>query len=120
MLSAFPAGPIIDRVGRKWAIVFSLAGHGLIYLSYPHADTYAFTAVLMGLTGFVTPLNSVGSDAMLADLIPADQRANAYALRRMAHNAGIAVGPAIGGLSPQPPITTLSWARRSGWAPTPR
>jgi len=97
LLSAFLAGPIIDRVGRKWAIVFSLAGHGLIYLSYPHADTYAFTAVLMGLTGFVTPLNSVGSDAMLADLIPADQRANAYALRRMAHNAGIAVGPAIGG-----------------------
>lgn len=97
LFSAFLAGPIVDRLGRKWVMVVGLAAHGLIYLSYPAANTYAFTALLMGLTGFITPLFRVGSDAMLADLVPPAGRADAYALMRMAHNAGISIGPAIGG-----------------------
>ncbi len=97
LFSAFLAGPIVDRLGRKWVMVVGLAAHGLIYLSYPMANTYAFTALLMGLTGFITPLFRVGSDAMLADLVPPARRADAYALMRMAHNAGISIGPAIGG-----------------------
>src|SRR4030042_31545 len=31
LIAAFIAGPIIDRIGRKWVMVFSLVGNGLAY-----------------------------------------------------------------------------------------
>jgi MFS family permease len=34
---------------------------------------------------------------MLADLIPTEKRSDAYSLLRMSNNAGVAIGPAIGG-----------------------
>ena len=39
----------------------------------------------------------VASDAMMADLIPQEKRADAYSLMRMSNNLGIALGPTIGG-----------------------
>jgi len=49
------------------------------------------------LMGAANPLYQVGSDAMLADLVPSEKRTNAYAIIRMVNNTGVAVGPAIGG-----------------------
>jgi MFS family permease len=66
-------------------------------LFYTRANTFAFTALLMALTGLFNPLYRVGGDAMMADLIPPEQRPDAYALLRMSNNLGISVGPAIGG-----------------------
>src|SRR5512142_2131085 len=45
LLSAFIAGPVIDRVGRKWIMVISLLGMGGVYLFYTRASTFAFTAL---------------------------------------------------------------------------
>ncbi len=95
--SAFIAGPVIDRFGRKWMLVVSLVGMGGVYAFYTQANTYAMTALLMALTGLFNPLYRVGGDAMMADLIPPEQRADAYALLRMSNNVGISIGPAIGG-----------------------
>jgi MFS family permease len=99
LASAFLAGPVIDRVGRKWMMVISLLGIGLVYLFYTQANSYLYTAILMSLTGLFNPLYRVGADAMVADLIPPEKRADAYAMTRMANNLGIAIGPAIGGLA---------------------
>jgi MFS family permease len=51
----------------------------------------------MVLMGASNPLYQVGSDAMLADLIIPEKRTNGYSIIRMVNNAGIAIGPAIGG-----------------------
>jgi len=99
LLSAFVAGPIIDRAGRKWIMALSLFGLGAVYFFYAQASTYALTALLMAGMGFFNPLYRVGGDAMVADLIPPDERADAYALLRMANNVGISIGPAIGGFA---------------------
>jgi MFS family permease len=97
LASAFIAGPVIDRFGRKWMMVISLVGFGLIYLLYTQVTSFAFMALLMASTGLINPLYRVGADAMLADLIPPEKRPDAYALIRMSNNAGISIGPAIGG-----------------------
>jgi MFS family permease len=97
--AAFVAGPVIDRAGRKWIMVISLIGLGCVYVFYTQASTYAAIAVLMALTGLFNPLYRVGGDAMLADLIPPEERSDAYALLRTSNNAGIAIGPAIGGFA---------------------
>jgi len=97
LLSAFIAGPLIDRLGRKWIMVFSLSMNGLAYLFLSQASTYPIFALLMGASGAVNPLYRVGSDAMLADLIPQAKRIEAYAMMRLSNNIGVALGPAIGG-----------------------
>lgn len=95
---SFIAGPIIDRLGRKWVMVISLLGNGLMYLLMSRAETFLAFAVAQCLMGALNPLYRVGSDAMMADLIPAEKRSGAYSIMRMSNNAGVAIGPAIGGI----------------------
>ncbi len=97
LISSFIAGPIIDRLGRKWVMVFSLLTNGCLYALMIWADSLPAFAVLLGLQGAVNPLFRVGGDAMMADLIPQPQRVEAYSLLRMSNNLGVALGPAIGG-----------------------
>lgn len=97
LISSILAGPIIDRLGRKWAMVVGLIGAGLGYIFLSRANTYLAFALIQGASGLFGPLYNVGSDAMLADLFPMEKRADAFALVRMAHNVGVAAGPALGG-----------------------
>jgi MFS family permease len=97
LLSSFIAGTLADKIGRKVVMVISLAANGIIYLFMMRADSYAAFAFLMFLTGLVNPLYQVGADAMLADLIPAEKRNDAYAINRILNNAGFSIGPAVGG-----------------------
>lgn len=96
--SSLIAGSITDKIGRKWAMVISLAVNGVTFLLMIPANTYGQYAVLMALRGIFQPLYRVGSDAMIADLVPAEQRSDAYALTRLSKNVGIAMGPALGGV----------------------
>ncbi len=98
LATSLVAGSITDRLGRKWSMVISLviSGGGLA-LMIP-AQTYWQFALIMVLRGIFQPLYRVGSDAMIADLVPIKQRADAYALVRLSKNLGIAMGPALGGI----------------------
>ena len=98
LLSSMIAGSIADRLGRKWTMVVSLAVNGASLALMIIAQTYWQFAILMAVRGAFRPLYRVGSDAMIADLVPATQRDDAYALARLSKNVGIALGPALGGL----------------------
>lgn len=98
LCSSLIAGSITDKIGRKWAMVISLAVNGIAFLLMIPANTYGHYAILMALRGAFRPLYRVGSDAMIADLVPADQRSDAYALTRLSKNVGVAMGPALGGV----------------------
>jgi MFS family permease len=104
LITAFIAGPITDRIGRKWVMVFSLIGNGMVYFFMSNAHNYLSFAILMTLSGAFNPLYRVGADAMLADLIPHEKRPDAYALMRLSNNAGISIGPMVGGF-----ISSLSF-----------
>ncbi len=79
-------------------MVISLGVNGAaLFLMIP-ANTYAQYALLMAMRGAFQPLYRVGSDAMIADLVPEGQRADAYALTRLSKNVGVAMGPALGGV----------------------
>jgi MFS family permease len=105
LFSAILAGPITDRIGRKWVLVFSLVGNGLVYLFMSGASTLPAFAILMGFSGIFNPMYRVSGDAMLADLIPPEQRPDAYALLRLSNNAGISLGPSLGGF-----LTVISYS----------
>jgi MFS family permease len=98
LISSFIAGSIADKIGRKWTMVISLSVTGLSLALMTQAHTYGQFAILMAFRGAFRPLYRVGSDAMVADLVPAKQRDDAYALTRLSKNVGVALGPAMGGL----------------------
>lgn len=97
LFSSFIAGSVSDKFGRKIVMVVSLSINGIGYLFMSQAHTYTGFAVLMVLMGASNPLYQIGADAMLADMIPSEKRTDAYAIIRMVNNAGVAIGPAIGG-----------------------
>ena len=98
LISSVLAGSITDKIGRKWAMVISLIVNGLALVLMVPASTYTQFALLMALRGAFQPLYRVGADAMVADLIPPEQRSDAYALTRLSKNVGVAMGPALGGV----------------------
>jgi MFS family permease len=98
LFSTLIAGSVADRFGRKLVMVISLLSNGVIYLFMAQANSYAAFAILMLLAGISNPLYAVGADAMLADLLPPEKRNDGYAIIRMVNNAGVAIGPVIGGL----------------------
>jgi len=97
LFASFIAGPITDRFGRKWIMVFSLVGNGFTYLLLSQADTFLTITILFALRGLFQPLYRVATNAMVSDLIAPDKRADAFAILRTGNNAGLAIGPAIGG-----------------------
>lgn len=90
-------GPLLDRLGRKGIMVFSLFTNGLAYVFFAYAQSFSHFAILMALTGAVNPLYRAAADTMLADLLPAERRADGYSLMRLSNNLAISIGPAVGG-----------------------
>lgn len=91
-------GMIIDRMGRKWPMVVGLAAHAGSLILFSFAETYTQFALLMVLNGIVNPIYRIAADAMVADLIPPEDRPEAIALLRLSHNLGISIGPLVGGI----------------------
>lgn len=99
LTSALLAGSLLDRFGRKSIMAVGLFGAALVYLGYmPVAEYWQFAILMIG-SGFFQPLYHVGSDAILADMVPAEHRTNAYSIFRMGRNIGVALGPILGGIA---------------------
>jgi MFS family permease len=98
MAVSFLGGSIADRFGRKPIMLLAQAAHGFAYLLMSRAESYPAFLVPMTIMGASMPFYAIGSDAMMADMIPPERRTTAYSILRMTNNAGIAIGPSIGGL----------------------
>jgi MFS family permease len=99
------AGPVVDRFGRKVAMVLSLTAGIATLLVMSAAGTLSLWIILMVVSGAFNPLYRVGGDAMVADLIEPERRVGAYALLRMIANLGVAIGPSVGGF-----VTAVSYS----------
>jgi len=97
MAVSFVGGAIADRLGRKPVMVAAQAAHGAAWLLMSVARSYVGFLIPMTIMSAAQPFYAVGSDAMMADLLPPEQRTSGYSILRMFNNAGIALGPAVGG-----------------------
>jgi MFS family permease len=116
LLVSFVGGFIADRLGRKPVMFIAQAAHGLAYILMGRADSYLAFLLPMTIMGAAMPFHAVGSDSMMADMIPPQDRTNAYSVLRMINNAGIAIGPAIGGFLVSRSYTLAFYAAASGMA----
>ncbi|HEX9445964.1 MAG TPA: MFS transporter [Candidatus Binatia bacterium] len=93
----FPAGFVIDKVGRKWATVPSTGIPALVFLLIPFSESFIQLAVLMALMGVANGL-SLGSLATSTyDVVPAAARGRLQALRRTMAETGAVAAPLLGG-----------------------
>ncbi len=91
-------GFLVDRWGRKTGMILSLLGMGVAYALLNFTSTWEEFAGTMVLGGLFAPTFRIGGDAMAADLVPPEERDEAYAILRVATNVGLALGPALGAL----------------------
>lgn len=90
-------GWLTDRVGHLRVQVGSLACSGMMFSGLGHsADLIALGAGLF-LTALVGEMHRPANNAAIATYCPESEHPRAYALHRLAINAGVAIGPALGG-----------------------
>ncbi len=114
LVASFAAGTLTDRVGRRGVMIVGMALHGIVYAFFSFADSLWMFVILMAVGGFVSPIYRVGVDAMVADLIPPRKRVDAYALLRMGNNAGVAIGPTLGGFLATRSYTIIFFCAAAG------
>ncbi|MGJ3239981.1 MAG: MDR family MFS transporter [Anaerolineae bacterium] len=90
--------PIMDKTGRKQIIIWGLLGSGAVFFGMTLINSLMAWAILIIAFGAVLPIYNIGVNTMVADMIPRERRTPAYALIRTVGNAGIAIGPIIGGV----------------------
>lgn len=91
------AGTLVDRFGRRWGMLFSMAGLAVVnigFILFPSLESFVILSIL---SGAIWPVGMIATNAMVADLVPPAQRPEAYGLLRVAQNVGFALGPGIGG-----------------------
>lgn len=99
ILSTVLVSPWVDRLGRKGAMAASLTGSALVFLAMSvGSGRLDVWVILLAAYGFTLPIFNIGVNAMVTDLVGEERRAPAFALIRASFNAGIAIGPIIGGL----------------------
>jgi MFS family permease len=97
VLAAAVGGLAADRLGRRNAIALSMFSSAATLLALSQADHIVPIAILTTLAGLTGEMYRPASSALLTDLVPAGQRLPAFALNRLAINAGFAAGPATAG-----------------------
>ena len=81
--SFFFAGSLADRLGRRFLILLSLFG-GIIYYVGLNISTAMWQfALLMAFWGMLDIFYPVGINAMVADIVPPEDRLAAYSLLRI-------------------------------------
>jgi MFS family permease len=96
----YPAGLIMDRFGRKYAIVPSFLIQGLGMALVPFTSTYAGLLAASMLTSLGNGLSSGTMMTLGADLAPEHARGEFLGIWRLIGDVGITAGPlAVGGVA---------------------
>jgi len=98
VVSAPLTGPVVDRFGprRSTAVAGVILAAGYTGLAFARTPAMAFAAA--ALAGAGNGALNPGQSTLLAALAPPDRRHRAAAVSRVATNAGIGLGGALGGL----------------------
>ena len=91
------AGPLTDRYGARAVVVASMAINAVAVAAVPLASS-VWLSVACGVSGAAANAYRPAASALLAIIVPAEQRVPVFALQRMALNVGASVGPLLGGV----------------------
>jgi MFS family permease len=91
-------GALVDHIGRKGMLVFGLVASALSSLWMGLAESFPVFVAAAVVAGTMAETGGPARPAMVADLLPAEKRAQGFGLLRVAGNLALTVGPIVGGL----------------------
>ena len=91
-------GALTDRFGRKPIVLFGLIFSALSSVSMGLVEQLSTFYVLAAIVGLLSDISFPAYQAMIADLLPEEKRADGFGMTRVAANLAWVAGPMIGGL----------------------
>lgn len=91
-------GALTDKIGRRSMLLFGLVTSGLSSLLMGYIGNLHVFYALAAFVGLLSNAGGPAQQAMIADLLPEEKRAQGYALHRVIFNLAVTIGPALGGL----------------------
>ena len=91
-------GALSDNLGRKITAIIGLVASAACNLLLGFSNDITTFSVIAFFAGIFGSMGHPAWTAMIADLLPEQQRPEGYAILRVAANLSIAIGPAIGGI----------------------
>ena len=98
VVGGFIGGAMTDRLGRKRMLLFGLITSALSSLLMGVADTITLFFVVTIVVGLLSNTAGPAQQAMVADLLPEEKRAQGFGILRVVANLAVTIGPLIGGL----------------------
>ena len=91
-------GAMTDKFGRKTMIIFGLVVSALTSLLMGFVNNFTAFYFLTAIVGLFSNAGGPAQQAMVADLLPEEQRTEGFGMMRVVANLAVVIGPAIGGL----------------------
>jgi len=91
-------GALTDKFGRKIIIIFGLVISAISSLMLAFAPNLNFIYLAGFFVGLFGNVAGPAHQAMIADILPEDKRADGFGILRVIANLAVVIGPAIGGL----------------------
>lgn len=91
-------GAVTDRMGRRGVIIASLLLSSLSALGMGFAPTLAVFIAVSVIVGTLSSIGGPAHEAVVADLLPPEKRAEGYGIIRVIFNLAVIIAPPIAGL----------------------
>jgi MFS family permease len=98
MVGSALSGALADRMGRKIVIIISLVLSSLSALGMGFAPTLAIFIAVVAIVGTLSSIGHPAHEAVVADLLPPEKRAEGYGIIRVIFNLAVIIAPPIAGL----------------------
>lgn len=98
MVGSALGGAIADRMGRKTVIIFSLILSSLSALGMGFAPSIGIFIAVVVVVGTLSSIGHPAHEAVVADLLPQNKRAEGYGIIRVVFNVAVIIAPPIAGL----------------------
>jgi MFS family permease len=102
-------GALADRIGRRATLLGSTLTTAAVMITLAYARPVALIVVLVVLLGVTIEAPRPVAQALVADLVPEDDRVRAYSLLFWVSNLGFAVAMASAGFLAQTGFSILFW-----------
>jgi MFS family permease len=98
VLGSVGGGALTDRFGRKGMLIFGLvmSAASSVLLGFVNRIELVYPIVMV--VGVLAESGGPAQQALVADLLPEEKRAEGYGIFRIVFNLAVAIGPLIGGL----------------------
>lgn len=96
-IGSMVGGALTDRLGRKSMLLFGLVMSALSSLLMGVVDELALFFLITLVVGVMSDVGGPAQQALVADLLPEEQRAEGFGILRITVNLAVVIGPLIGG-----------------------